>query len=187
MAKPERLEAFPAYYFKVELDFQKIGLGMPEFRFRSCTGLKSESSVVDLEEGGFNITTRKLIGKTKFPNIVLKHGFIGADSVLWKARQKFQLDIPDSKAAKTTDSMERGRKLPNRFSGKITAMGPNGATASFGFANAWICKWEGPDLDATKNEVAIEAIEIAHEGLFVIPTPAKASSGKNTQGSGSGG
>ncbi len=172
-----RKEAFPAYWFKVELDFPSaMGVSAPPegFRFRSCSGLKSESAVVDMEEGGFNTTTRKLIGKTKFPNIVLKHGFLGADSVLWKVRQKFQQDLlPGSPAPK----LERGRKLPNRFSGKITAMGPNGATASFGFSNGWICKWEGPDLDATKNEVAIEAIEIAHEGLFVIPTPPPAGGG----------
>ena len=177
MAASGRVEAFSAYWFKVELDFQKMGLGMPAFRFRSCTGLKSESAVVDLEEGGFNLTTRKLIGKTKFPNIVLKHGFVGADSILWKARQKFQLDFPNADTAKLTADLKRGRVMPNRFSGKITAMSPNGATASFGFSNGWICKWEGPDLDASKNEIAVEAIEIAHEGLFVIapppPAPAK--------------
>ena len=33
------------------------------------------------------------------------------------------------------------------------------------FRDGWICKWEGPDLDASANEVAIETIEIAHEGL----------------------
>lgn len=178
-----RKEAFPAYWFQVSLDFAKEEI----FRFRSCTGLKSESAVVDLDEGGFNVTTRKLIGKTKFPNIVLKHGFMGADSILWKQRQKFQLDNPKKGADKvTTDQLSRGRALPNRFSGQITAMGPNGATASFGFANGWICKWEGPDLDATKNEVAIESIEIAHEGLFVIPTPAKSSGNQGGGGQGSG-
>jgi hypothetical protein len=30
-----------------------------------------------------------------------------------------------------------------------------------------ISKWEGPDLDASKNEVSIESLEIAHEGLSV--------------------
>ncbi|MFM8388101.1 MAG: phage tail protein [Actinomycetota bacterium] len=31
-----------------------------------------------------------------------------------------------------------------------------------------MCKWEGPDLDASKNEISIESIEIAHEGLFEV-------------------
>ena len=35
--------------------------------------------MVELEEGGFNTTTRKLIGRTKFPNIVLKQGLCSAE------------------------------------------------------------------------------------------------------------
>ncbi len=33
------------------------------------------------------------------------------------------------------------------------------------FRNGWPAKWEGPDLDASSSEVAIETLEIAHEGL----------------------
>jgi phage tail-like protein len=33
------------------------------------------------------------------------------------------------------------------------------------FHNGWISKWEGPTLNAESNEVAMESIEIAHEGL----------------------
>ena len=33
------------------------------------------------------------------------------------------------------------------------------------FSDGWISKWVGPDLNAKGNEVAIETIEIAHEGL----------------------
>jgi phage tail-like protein len=40
---------------------------------------------------------------------------------------------------------------------------------SWQFSQAWICKWEGPDLDATKNEISVESIEIAYEGLEYIP------------------
>ena len=35
--------------------------------------------MVELEEGGFNGTTRKLIGRTKWPNIVLKQGLCSAE------------------------------------------------------------------------------------------------------------
>jgi phage tail-like protein len=33
------------------------------------------------------------------------------------------------------------------------------------FREGWICKWEGPAFNAKSNDVAIETIEIAHEGL----------------------
>ncbi|MDB4964468.1 MAG: hypothetical protein JWN44_157 [Myxococcales bacterium] len=159
----KRYEAFGAYYFRVDLHVD----GAPEsIPFRSCGGLKSESGVVELEEGGFNTTTRKLIGRTKFPNIVLKQGLAGPTSFLWSLRQRFLND--SGTPAKTKSESKKGRQTPSRFSGTITQMGPNGATAKWVFTSGWVCKWEGPDFDASKNEVSIESIEIAHEGLIML-------------------
>jgi phage tail-like protein len=33
------------------------------------------------------------------------------------------------------------------------------------FKEGWLTKWEGPGLNATTNEAAIESLEIVHEGL----------------------
>ena len=33
------------------------------------------------------------------------------------------------------------------------------------FYNAWPSKWDGPDLNAEGNDIAIETLELAHEGL----------------------
>ncbi len=160
MADPgKRVENFGTYYFRVDLHAPD-GSVMGSYPFRSCSGLKSESSVVELEEGGFNGTTRKLIGRTKYPNIVLKQGLCGPTSDLWKLRLRFLNDAPNDASPK------KGRQTPNRISGTITQLGPNGAEAKWLFTGGWVCKWEGPDFDATKNEVSIESIEIAHEGLF---------------------
>jgi phage tail-like protein len=158
----KRYEAFGAYYFRVDLQ-SSDGKVLGAYPFRSCSGLKSESSVVELEEGGFNGTTRKLIGRTKFPNIVLKQGLCTPNSDLWKLRQRFLNDG----AAKPLDD-KKGWRTPNRISGTITQLGPNGAEAKWLFVSGWVCKWEGPDLDASKNEVSIESIEIAHEGLMMM-------------------
>ena len=159
----KRYEAFGAYYFRVDLHGPK-GDVSESYPFRSCAGLKSESSVVELEEGGFNGTTRKLIGRTKFPNIVLKQGLCGPSSKLWNLRQSFLNDAGEQRLGD-----KKGRTTPNRISGTITQLGPNGATAKWVFTGGWVCKWEGPDFDASKNEVSIETIEIAHEGLMMMP------------------
>src|SRR5437762_12073334 len=79
-----RREAFGAYYFSVEID------GIQDAFFRSCSGLSSESEVQDLAEGGLNTSTHRLVGRTKFPNIVLKQGFCGPS--LWQLRQKVLKD-----------------------------------------------------------------------------------------------
>lgn len=162
----KRYEAFGAYYFRVDLHKPGSGEVMGSFPFRSCSGLKSEASVIELEEGGFNGTTRKLIGRTKFPNIVLKQGLCTPNSALWSLRQSYMND--SATAAKTNSTDSKGRQTPNRISGTITQLGPNGAEAKWLFTSGWVCKWEGPDLDATKNEVSIESIEIAHEGLMML-------------------
>jgi phage tail-like protein len=139
-----RRESFGAYYFTIEID------GLQEAFFRSCSGLSSESEVQDLAEGGVNTTTHRLIGRTKYPNIVLKQGFTGAVSKLWQLRQKVLKD--DTTA------------IP-RFSGSIVQLGPGSKKATWRFVGGWICKWGGPEFDASKNEISIETIEIAHEGF----------------------
>ena len=148
---------FGAYHFTVQLDGTDVS-----YPFRSCSGLKIETSVVDLEEGGFNGTTRKLVGRTKFPNIVLKRGFCSGNSELYALKLQAMNDLPSSEAPKA------GWRTPHRVSGVITQLGPRGSETKWSFSRGIVCKWEGPDLDATKNEVSIESIEIAHEGLMLM-------------------
>ena len=140
----DRREAFGVYHFAVEID------GVEEAYFRSCGGLKSEAEVVPMQEGGLNTTEHKLIGRTKFPNLVLKQGF--ADAMLWEKRLTFVNDDPGTPI--------------RRFNGTIIQYGPGGKRAhSWQFSRAWICTWQGPEFHATKNEISIASIEIAHEGL----------------------
>jgi phage tail-like protein len=151
------LAPLPAWRFYVEIN------GMT-FPFRSCSGLKIEQSVIDLEEGGFNGTTRKLVGKVKYPNIVLKQGLAPGNSELHKLKMRFMNDMPDPNASAANTRW----KPPARFDGTITQVGPEGKEVKWFFSGAWIVKWEGPDLDASKNEIAIETIEIAHNGLVMV-------------------
>ena len=139
-----RREALPVYYFTVEIK------GIQQGYFRSCSGLKSESEVVTIQEGGVNTTELKLMGHNKYSNIVLKQGFV--DAQLWALRQGYVNDEP-------------GVKM-QRIDGLIVHYGPGGKRLhKWRFRKAWICKWEGPEFDATKNEISVESIEIAHEEL----------------------
>jgi phage tail-like protein len=146
------------------------------FPFKSCAGLKIERAVIELEEGGFNGTTRKLVGPTKFPNIVLKQGFCSVNSELWKLRQEFMNDLPPTATSTTV-----GWKTPKRFTGTIIHYGREGAEAKYCFTQGWIAKWEGPDLDASKNEVSIESVEIAHSGLVLLSPASQANNQQPAQ------
>jgi phage tail-like protein len=142
MSQPgKRREAFGAYHFKIEVP------GGSQALFRSCSGLKSESEVVIVQEGGVNSYEHKLVGRTKWPNLVLKQGF--ADGTFCKMREQV-----------VSENF-------GRFNGTIMQLGPGGKVVyRWNFIEGWICKWEGPELDATKNEISIETIEIAHHGLI---------------------
>jgi phage tail-like protein len=114
--------------------------------FRSVSGLKMDTEVVDYQEGGVTGFTRKVIGVTKWSNIVLKQGFSG-DIKLWDWRYN-------------------PRRVPI---GTIYQLGPElKPLCRWEFKNGYPVKWEGPDYDASKNDLAIEMIEIAHEGLEIF-------------------
>ena len=104
MAKTgQRREAYGVYYFVVEIEGERFA------HFRSATGLKSEAEVVPMSEGGWNAAEHKLVGRTKYPNIVLKQGAAGPE--MWRKRQRYISD--------TTGDLRR-------FDGAVIQMGPGG-------------------------------------------------------------
>ena len=127
--------------------------GMPTAFFRSVSGLSMEIEVVEFREGGENGAVHKIPGRVKYPNIVLKQGFTGASDL-----QKWAFRIAagqfEHKNATIVISDQRSQVI-----------------ARYTLTNAWPTKWSAPDFDATSNDVAIETIEIAHEGLRLVTDP----------------
>ena len=143
---PARSEDLRVSAFQVAITFD----GMPTAFFRSVSGLSLEIEVVEFREGGTN-ETRKLPGRTKYPNIVLKQGFFGPASDFQKWAFRIAAGVPEPKNATVVISDHKQQIL-----------------ARYSVARAWPTKWTGPDFDASGNEVAIETIEIAHEGLRLV-------------------
>ena len=140
MAPPQRNDPYKAFNFLVEIQ------GIARAAFSEVTGLGSETAVIEYRTGD-EYLTRKLPGLTRFANIVLRHG-ITQDRELWDWRQ----NIVDGN--------------PDRRNGMIKLLDDQrNEVLRWNFRNGWPCKWEGPAFNAKSNEVAIETIEIAHEGL----------------------
>jgi phage tail-like protein len=141
MAPPQRNDPYKNFKFRVEID------GIAQAAFSEVGGLESETTVIEYRLGGDPNTVRKLPGLTKHANLVLKRG-ITQDMELWNWRKSVVEGTPD------------------RRNGSIVLMDDDGTdVARWNFFNGWICKWDGPSFNAKANEVAIETIEIAHEGL----------------------
>jgi phage tail-like protein len=144
MAPPTRVDPFSVLNFRLEID------GMRAAAFSECSGLSSEVDVVEYRSGGDAGLTRKLPGIRKFSNITLKRG-ITKDRELWDW-YKTVLD-----------------GAVKRRNGSVVLMDEAGNDVlRWNFRQGWPRKIEGPALNAASSEVAIETIEIAHEGLELV-------------------
>jgi len=116
--------------------------------FSECSGLTSDTNVIDYREGNEKqLTTRRLPGLMKYTNIVLKRGYT-ADTSLWNWRQ----DVINGQISRTTGSI-------------ILLDDARNTALTWNFREGWPCKLEGPALNGKTSEVAIETLEICHEGI----------------------
>ena len=135
-------DPFRGFRFRVQID------GIARAGFREVSGLDASTDAVDYREGDGG-SIRKLAGLPKFSNITLKRG-VTDDKDLWKWRQQ----VLDGKIGDA------------RKNGQIILLDDEGnEAAEWTFTGGWPTKWSGPALNATANEVAIDTVEIAHEGL----------------------
>jgi phage tail-like protein len=138
----DRKDPFRGFNFKIEMD------GVTKAGFQECSGLDASTDPVDYREGQEkgNIA-RKLTGLNKHANIVLKRG-VTDDHSLWDWRKK----VIDGKT--------------DRQHGSIVLCDEAGEEkVRWNFVEGWPTKWTGPSFNATNNAVAIETLEIVHEGL----------------------
>jgi phage tail-like protein len=141
MATGDIPDPFGNYNFLVELD------GIARAAFQECSGFDSTIDVIEHREGGENTTLRKLPGMVKYSNIVLKWG-ITDDRELYD----WHRDIVQGQV--------------ERKNGSVVVLDREGKeVARWDFVRAWPTKYDGPDLNAEGNDVAIETLELAHEGI----------------------
>ncbi len=139
-----RVDPYAQYNFLVEID------GVTRAGFTEVGGLTTEQDAIDYRDGNETATVRKLPGLRKYSNITLKRGFT-QDKELWQWRKT------------TIDG------LTERRSGSIVLLDEaRNEVLRWNFSEGWIIKWEGPALKATANEIAIESLEIVHEGLELV-------------------
>ncbi|TIX49635.1 phage tail protein [Alteraurantiacibacter aquimixticola] len=119
----------------------------PQGGFSECAGLELTIPAETYAEGGNNGTLLKFTGRAAWSNIKLKRGVV-TSADLWR----WHYDYIEG----------RGK----RRDGVIALLDDRGkAVRSWRFVRGLPVRWAGPGLDASQSRVAIEEIEIAHEGL----------------------
>jgi phage tail-like protein len=136
-----RHDPYKAFNFRVEID------GMAAASCAEVSGLESEVEAIDYREGGEALRVRKLPGLHRYANIVLKRG-VTRDLEWWNWHKQ----VLDGNV--------------QRRNGSVVLLDDQGQEqVRWNFVDSWPCKYIGPTLDARSNDVAIETIELAHEGL----------------------
>jgi phage tail-like protein len=143
MAVGQRKDPYRNFRFLLEID------SIVQAGFSEVTIPDTTSDVVEYREGNEPPWARKVPGLTKWGNLTLKWG--------------------------TTDSLElynwrklveQGKMKDARRKVAIIVQDEEGNPAArWEFDSAWPSKYDGPDLTAKGNDVAVEMLEIVHEGM----------------------
>lgn len=115
--------------------------------FSEVSGFDASIDVIEYREGDKVQTSMKIPGLKKYGNITLKQGVADKDALYKWMETGFEKDV-------------------NRQTVTITLLDIEGkAAASWQVINAWPTKYTAPDFNATSSEVAVETLELAHEGM----------------------
>ena len=137
----KRKDPYLSFRFSVEIGGLIVG------GFSEVSGLQVETETEDYQEGGVNGFVHKLPKTTRHQNLVLKRGLTDSD-VLWNWHQNT-----------VNGKIERKN-------GSIILIDLEGnETWRWAFTDAYPVKWAGPEFRADSDGVAIEAIELAHNGI----------------------
>jgi phage tail-like protein len=141
MANGQRVDPYRNFNFLVEIG------GITQAGFAECSGFGASNDAIEYREGTEIPTVRKLPGLTKYNNITLKWGLTDSQELY----QWFR-DITKGKI--------------DRKNGSIVVADLDGTEkVRWNFFQGWPTKWDGPDFNAEGTDVAVETLEIAHEGI----------------------
>ena len=134
----------PKFYFQVKWDAEVMS-------FQEVSGLDIEAQPIEYRHGDSpEFSTIKMPGIKKAGNITMKKGIFKSDNKFWDWFNQIKMNTIKRIPVTITLLDEAG-----------------GATMVWTLANAWPTKITSTDLKAEGNEVSIESIEIAHEGLTI--------------------
>ena len=134
----------PQFYFMVE--FGSSGMIVP---FQEVSGLDIEAQIIEYRHGNSKVfSTIKMPGLVKTSNVTLKKGVLESDAKFWDWYESIEMNTIKRETVMIKLLDEAGNPM-----------------MTWTLQNAWPTKISAVDSDM--NEVAIETIELAHEGLTI--------------------
>ena len=134
------------FYFTVNLGSQDSTVS-----FQEISGLDTETQPIEYRHGDSKLfSTIKMPGIAKTGNVTLKKGIFVNDNNFWKWYDAIKMN-----------TIKRETVVIQLLDEKAKP------TMTWTLSNAWPTKITGTDMKSDANEVAVETIEIAHEGLTI--------------------
>lgn len=135
----------------VKFAFQ-VKWGDSEIIFQEVTGLVAEAQIIEYRGGSSAVfSTTKMPGIKKYGNVTLKKGTFKGDKTLWDKFNLIKMNTIE-RATITISLLDEAQ----------------GVAMSWSLANAFPVKVTVSDMKSDGNEVAVESIELAHEGLTLV-------------------
>ena len=132
------------FYFQVKWDDQQMS-------FQEVSGLDTESQAIEYRSGDSPVFSPiKMPGIVKTGNVTMKKGVFKSDNNFWNWYNEIKMNTIKRKAVTISLLDEAGAP-----------------TMVWTLKNAWPAKIQATDLKSDGNEVAVETIEIVHEGLTI--------------------
>ena len=131
------------FRFYVEVDSKK------EAVFTEVSGLSMEMALEDVEEGGNNEFVHRMPGRCKVGNLTLKRGMTASNEFLQWSVKVAQGTIEKKHVSVVMYNVDGSEAM------------------RWNFDNAYPVKWSGPQFKADDKVVALETVELAHEGMKV--------------------
>ena len=131
--------------------------------FSEVTGIEASVDVVQFRQGNaHSLAPVKIPGLVKHGNITLKMGYtIGNGFKQWIKECISETRGAIPRKTVTIELLDIREKAPD------TAYESTQGEVTWFLKEAWVCKYSGPDLNASTSEVAIETVELAYEELTV--------------------
>lgn len=148
MAGEKENSTWPMPKFRFSVDWGTI---KKDIAFQEVSGLEAETQIIEYRaSNSTEFSTVKMPGIAKYGNVTMKRGIFVKDNTFWDWYKTIKMNTI------------------KRQTVTIKLLDENGdPTMVWTLKNAWPTKVSGTDLKSDGNEVAVDTIEIAHEGLTI--------------------
>jgi phage tail-like protein len=144
---------WPVPKFRFSVDWGSI---QSNIAFQEISGLDTETQIIEYRDSNSPVfSTVKMPGIAKFGNVTMKRGIFASDNLFWTWYSNIKMNVIKRETVIIKLLDETGQTI-----------------VKWTLNNAWPTKITSTDLKSDGNEVAIDTIEIAHEGL-TIANPGK--------------